>query len=127
MHLKITKQFLNHNFFPFTDRQSIKIRTVKRIFLKNWEQVKSIEGVKLLKTSLILDITNSDKTQAKLQPRFEILQTGENERKLQISLYEWVKIDDLINVHFYLQQQQILKHHVHSLTWIMYLLNSLLE
>ena len=88
--------FLNHNFFPFTDRQSIKIRTVKRIFLKNWEQVKSIEGVKLLKTSLILDITNSDKTQAKLQPRFEILQTGENERKLQISLYEWVKIDDLI-------------------------------
>jgi DNA-directed RNA polymerase subunit beta' len=92
--------FLNHNFFPLTDlhnnKQNLKIKTVKKIFLKNWQQIKSFEAVELLKTSLVLDISNNYKTRTKLQPRFEVLQESENVHKLQISLYEWVKIDSLV-------------------------------
>ena len=89
--------FLDHNFFPYANKQNIKIKTVKQIFFKNWEQIKSFEPVELLKTSLILDVNNNHKNRRKLQPRFEVLQESDKVHKLQISLYEWIKIDHLIS------------------------------
>tara|TARA_B100000683_G_scaffold8301_1_gene9050 strand:- start:9057 stop:12851 length:3795 start_codon:yes stop_codon:yes gene_type:complete len=88
--------FLNHNYFPYANKQNVKIKTVKQIFFKNWEQIKSSEGVELLKTSLILDINSNYKKRRKLQPRFEVLRESEKVHKLQISLYEWIKIDNLV-------------------------------
>ena len=84
---------LKHNFFPCIHKQQIKIKTIKKISLKNWEHIKSDEPVELLKTFLILDLNNK---RTKLQPKFELLQTNKNEQKLQISLYEIFKIDELI-------------------------------
>ena len=84
---------LTHNFFPYLDKQNLKLKTIKKIFVKNWEQIKSDQGIELLQTFLIVDLNN---IQSKLQPKFELLQTTINEYKLQISLYEIIKIDDLI-------------------------------
>ena len=92
--------FLNQNFFPSARKQNFKIKTVKKIFLKNWEHVKSSEPVELLNTFLTLDIKNNP---SKLQSRFEILQKKETSFHLQISQYEVLKVDDLItsysNIH----------------------------
>ena len=92
--------FLNQNFFPHIQEQNFKIKTVKKIFLKNWEHIKSNGPVELLNTFLTLDIiTNS----SKLQSKFEILQKNKDIYQLQVSQYEILKIDDLItnysNVH----------------------------
>ena len=85
--------FLNHAFCPTVDKSRIKIKTVKKIFLKNWEHVKSKKEIELLQTFLVLDL---DIKQVKFQPRFELLQRNINDSKLQISLYENLKIDDLL-------------------------------
>ncbi len=89
--------FLNHNFFPGNEVQNIKIKTIKKIFLKNWEQIKSDKAVELLNTSLILELNPNPKNKVKLQPRFEILQESKDNHRLQISLYEIRKIDNLIS------------------------------
>ena len=85
--------FLNQNFFPHAQEQNFKIKTVKKIFLKNWEHIKSSGSVELLNTFLTLDLRNKH---SKLQSRFEILQKNKNTYQLQVSQYEILKIDDLI-------------------------------
>nr|YP_010736116.1 RNA polymerase b''-subunit [Phaeocystis rex]WEL35976.1 RNA polymerase b''-subunit [Phaeocystis rex] len=85
--------FLNQNFFPHPQNQNFKIKTVKKIFLKNWEHVKSSGPVELLNTFLNLDIKVN---QPKLQVQFEILRKNNNIYQLQVSQYEILKIDDLI-------------------------------
>jgi DNA-directed RNA polymerase subunit beta' len=85
--------FLNQNFFPHAQEQNFKIKTVKKIFLKNWEHIKSSGPVELLNTFLTLDIRNNS---SKLQSKFEILQKSKNIYQLQVSQYEILKIDDLI-------------------------------
>ena len=84
---------LKHNFFPFVDKQGTKIKTIKKIFLKNWQQIKSNKSVELLETSLIFDSSNQ---QTKLRPQFEFLENDRNNYRLQISFYEVIKIDELI-------------------------------
>jgi len=92
--------FLNQNFFPHAQEQNFKIKTVKKIFLKNWEHIKSSGPVELLNTFLTLDVRNNS---SKLQSKFEILQKSKDIYQLQVSQYEILKIDDLItnysNVH----------------------------
>ena len=93
---KVTREkevFLNQNFFPHLQKQNFKIKTVKKIFLKNWEHVKSSNSVELLNTFLTLNIKNN---QPNLQVQFEILQKNTNSYQLQVSQYEILKIDDLI-------------------------------
>jgi len=83
---------LNHNFFPAIDKQNLKIKTVKKIFHKNWECIKSDEPVELLKTSLVIDLNGIE---PKCQAKFEVLNKSNNNYKLQISLYEVLTIDDI--------------------------------
>ena len=83
---------LNHNFFPAVDKQNLKIKTVKKIFHKNWECIKSDEPVELLKTSLVIDL---NRIRPQCQAKFEVLNKGKNNYKLQISLYEVLTIDDI--------------------------------
>ena len=112
--------FLKQNFFPSAHKQNFKIKTVKKIFLKNWEHVKSNGPVELLNTFLTLEIKNN---QSKLQTAFEILHKPEKNYRLQISQYEVLKIDDLITsyssihnikttIKFLVQENQ----HVNNLT-----------
>ena len=60
---------LKHRFFPNESYRGISFITVKRIFYKDGERVKSNKGgVDLLQTFLVLDIKNKYGT---LQPQLE--------------------------------------------------------
>jgi DNA-directed RNA polymerase subunit beta' len=87
---------LEHLFFPTNANQSIKLKTVKRIFFKNWERVKSKTGVTLLQTFLVLDLKTKF---SNLQPQIEtILIPGTtNNYRLKVSLYEVFKRDRIIS------------------------------
>ena len=50
--------FINYRFFPNINNRSAAFRTVKRVFYKDGEKVKSSSGVDLLQTFLVLDITS---------------------------------------------------------------------
>lgn len=79
---------LQHQLFPPTTNQSIKLKTVKRIFFKNWERVKSNIGVTLLKTFLVLETKIQN---LNLKPQLEIFSPNplkKSELKLKISIYE---------------------------------------
>jgi len=84
--------FLEHLFFPTNVNHSIKLKTVKRIFFKNWERVKSCTGVNLLQTFLVLDLKTKSPN---LRPQIEsILVPGtKNTYGLKVSLYEVFKIE----------------------------------
>ena len=47
---------INYRFFPDLRNRSVAFRTVKRVFYKDGEKVKSSNGVDLLQTFLVLDI-----------------------------------------------------------------------
>ena len=85
---------LQHSFFPNINKNNIKIKTIKKIFYKNWTHIKSDKHVDLLKTFIVLDLNNKN---TKLQPRLEFLQDKKHPDtcKIQISLYETIKIEDL--------------------------------
>jgi DNA-directed RNA polymerase subunit beta' len=90
---------LKHKFFPNKSFKGISFITVKRIFYKDGERVKSNKGgVDLLQTFLVLDIKNKYST---LQPQLEYspLINGKNERsscefKLKVNLYERIKTNE---------------------------------
>ena len=89
---------LNHLFFPTNNIRGIAFRTVKRIFYKDGERVKSnTGGVELLKTFLVLEIKNPI---PRLQCSMEYLTvklSNENiERQLKIILSESLKVNDSI-------------------------------
>jgi DNA-directed RNA polymerase subunit beta' len=89
---------LNHLFFPTNNIRAIAFRTVKRIFYKDGERVKSnTGGVELLKTFLVLEIKNPI---PRLQCSMEYLTvklSNENiERQLKIILSESLKVNDSI-------------------------------
>jgi DNA-directed RNA polymerase subunit beta' len=87
---------LKHRFFPNESFRGISFITVKRIFYKDGERVKSNKGgVDLLQTFLVLDIKNKYNT---LQPQLEYspLINGKvndfpEEFKLKVNLYERIK------------------------------------
>ena len=90
---------LKHRFFPNESFRGISFITVKRIFFKDGERVKSSKGgVDLLQTFLVLDIKNKYST---LQPQLEYspLINGKNgptsyEFKLKVNLYERIKTNE---------------------------------
>jgi len=91
--------FLKHRFFPNESSRGISFITVKRIFYKDGERVKSSKGgVNLLQTFLVLDIKNKYCT---LQPQLEYVQLSPKDKlftpkqfKLKVNLYERVKTNE---------------------------------
>ena len=90
---------LEHSFFPNKNAQSIKLKTIKRIFFKNWERVKSNNGVNLLQTFLVLYVKTKN---INLQPQFEIISTNnlDKDYRVKVSLYEVFKPMDLAAKYF---------------------------
>ena len=93
-HVSREKGFLlEHRFFSPSGGQHIKLKTVKRIFFKNWERVKSNTTVDLLQTFLVLQLETSNK---RLQPQFELVLSGNSlsTYQIKVSLYEVFKPAD---------------------------------
>jgi len=90
---------LKHRFFPNESFRGISFITVKRIFYKDGERIKSNkEGVDLLQTFLVLDIKNKYNA---LQPQLEYSQLADekdnlssSEFKLKVNLYERIKTNE---------------------------------
>jgi DNA-directed RNA polymerase subunit beta' len=85
---------LTYSFFPNSRKNNVAFKTVKRIFFKNWERVKSVSGVNLLQTFLVLDIRN---TPTNLQPKleFETIDNSEGSKRLKLSFYEIIKNENI--------------------------------
>ena len=49
---------MKHKFFPANTTRGLALQTVKRIFYKDGEQIKSYNGVDLIQTFLVLDTKN---------------------------------------------------------------------
>ena len=88
--------FLKYRFFPNITNRSVAFRTVKRVFYKDGERVKSANSIDLLQTFLVLDVRNS---YTNLNSKIEYIEVpkidGENKQyKLKLTLYERIKIND---------------------------------
>jgi DNA-directed RNA polymerase subunit beta' len=106
------KGFLfEHLFFPERVEQRIKLKTVKRIFYKNWERVRSHVGVDLLQTFLVLNIKEN---YAKLHPQLETSPIDETKirKRLKFSLYEVFKTTENekqnINTNYLVSENQFI-------------------
>ena len=89
---------MQHRFLPNDNNRGIAFRTVKRIFYKEGERVKSNNGgVELLKTFIVLEIKNQ---KPGLDAYVEYLPTDTNainlNHKLKIELAETLKINENI-------------------------------
>ena len=90
---------LKHKFFPNESLRGISFITVKRIFYKDGERIKSNKGgVDLLQTFLVLDIKNKYNA---LQPQLEYISSATKNKalsspefKLKVNLYEQIKTDE---------------------------------
>ncbi len=78
-----------HCFFPKPSNQHIRIKAIKKVFLKNWEKIKSHDNENLLQTSLKLTIKKQVPT---LQPKIEFVPISSAHQiyKLKISVYEHI-------------------------------------
>lgn len=70
----------------------LNLKQLKKSLLKIGNKLNQTKELNYYK-HFLFDLNN---IQSKLQPKFELLQTTINEYKLQISLYEIIKIDDLL-------------------------------
>ena len=88
---------LTINSFPYLKNRSITFRTVKRIFYKDGERVKSAKGgVDLLQTFLVADIKNK---YLNLHSKVEYVPINssnveEQQYKLKVILYERIRTND---------------------------------
>lgn len=92
--------FIESLTFPTKKEQKIYLKTVKRIFYKNWEHIKSKQGVNLLQTFLVLEVNTKNTT---LQTQIEIIRQNnfiEDKYCLKLSLYEIFKTKDLSSKNF---------------------------
>ena len=89
---------LNHLFFSTNNIRAIAFRTVKRIFYKDGERVKSnTGGVELLKTFLVLEIKNPiPRLQCSMEYLTVKLSNENTKRQLKIILSESLKVNDSI-------------------------------
>tara|TARA_B110000003_G_scaffold231685_1_gene234309 strand:- start:5823 stop:9590 length:3768 start_codon:yes stop_codon:yes gene_type:complete len=88
--------FLNYRFSPNLINRSLAFRTVKRVFYKDGERVKSPNGIDLLQTFLVLDIRNK---YSGLNSKIEYLPLKQNsleteDFKLKLTLYEKIKSNE---------------------------------
>ncbi len=88
--------FIKYRFFPNLQNRSVAFRTVKRVFYKDGERVKSLTGVDLLQTFLVLDIRNEySNLNAKIE--YLLLKSDDSEipsYKLKLTLYEKLKLNN---------------------------------
>jgi DNA-directed RNA polymerase subunit beta' len=85
---------MEHRLFPNEKTQGIAFRTVKRIFYKDGERVKSnCGGVNLLQTFLVLDIKNKYRN---LSSQIDYILTNQTKTafKLNVTLYESILITE---------------------------------
>lgn len=87
---------LEQRSLPVKKLPTICIKTIKRLFLKNGEKVKSNNGINLLQTFLIFHLEEKN---SNLQPQLEIVPikstSQKHEKTIKISLYEIFKPSDL--------------------------------
>ena len=103
---------MEHRFFPNENYRGVAFRTVKRIFYKDGEKVKSnCEGVNLLQTFLVLDIKNDCNT---LKAQIEYLPhnkvTEDTQYKLKVTLYESISTTEAFIKDSRIENKISLKH-----------------
>jgi DNA-directed RNA polymerase subunit beta' len=111
--------FLSYRFFPNIVNRNAAFRTVIRIFYKDGEKIKSANrGVNLLQTFLILDIKNQDPS---LKSKIEYLPKDSNNQSysLRYSLYEQIKIKDLLNLDLKLQNRVLFRQLVKNNQYVL--------
>ena len=84
---------IQYRLFPNKNSRSVVFRTVKRVFYKDSERVKSSNGVDLLQTFLVLDIRNK---YTNLNAKISYLPLkGENPHyKLKLTLFEKIRVSE---------------------------------
>ena len=88
--------FIKYRFFPNKSNRSVAFRTIKRVFYKDGERIKSANGLDLLQTFLVLDIRNKH---SNLNPKMEYLPISASnnhnrQNQLKLTLYEKIKIPE---------------------------------
>ena len=48
---------LSQSFFPYNSHEHIKLKVIKRVFYKNWEKIISNNGINLLQTFIVFDLS----------------------------------------------------------------------
>jgi DNA-directed RNA polymerase subunit beta' len=81
---------LEYVFFPKEYKKNIKLKTIKRIFIKNWENIKTHNSITLLKTFLTIKLLNTDEN---LTAQVDFIPDNLNglTSKLKLSLFEICK------------------------------------
>ena len=89
---------MEHRFFPNENNRNVAFRTVKRIFYKDGERVKSNSGgVNLLQTFLVLDIKkNANNLQAQIEYLPHNTLTNGTQYKLKVTLYEVISTNETL-------------------------------
>ena len=88
--------FIKYRFFNNTNTRNVAFRTVKRVFYKDGERVKSSNSLDLLQTFLVLDIKNKY-TGLSAKIDYKLLNTSSSEDsqyKMKLILYERIKINE---------------------------------
>ena len=111
---------INHLFFPNSENRRITLRIVKRIFYKNGEKIKSVGGVHLLRTFLVLSIKQE---YAKLRPEIDyipIRKKGSTDLlyKLKLALYEVIEMTNLNARNSASINKVCLKYYIRNLQYI---------
>lgn len=92
---------LEQRSLPVEKLPNIRMKTIKRLFLKNGEKIKSNTGVNLLQTFLIFHLEEKN---SNLQPQIEIVPirnaSANRDKTIKISLYEIFKTSDLTSNQF---------------------------
>lgn len=104
---------IKYRFFPNLNNRSIAFRTVKRVFYKDSERVKSSDGIDLLQTFLVLDIRSK---YAGLSSRIEYAPlmssssgSEDMQYKLKLVLYEKIKLHEFMLKDTNLREKVLLK------------------
>ena len=86
---------MQYKFFPDNNTRNIAFRTVKRIFYKDGERIKSNQGIELLKTFLVLEIKNQV-SNLNAYVEYLPLETADINKKykLRLNLTESIKLTD---------------------------------
>ena len=108
--------FLKYRFFPSINNRGATFRTVKRVFYKDGEKVKSSKSLDLIKTFLVLDIR---KKYVDLNSKIEFIpvlndKLGPDKYKLKLTLFESLKINDFALRNQNLTGKILLKRLIHN-------------
>jgi DNA-directed RNA polymerase subunit beta' len=110
--------FLDHKFFPAAETRGITLRTVKRIFYKDGEKIKSNHGgVDLLQTFLVLDIKNKT---SDLKARLEYTNSNSAQGcKMKVVLYESITVNESLFKDFQIDNTLFVKYLVKANQYVL--------